>query len=242
MVGNIDTTSSSVGALSQQYETITSNLANTSTVGYKRRLSRFEETMQGQTGSSGGDGTVTVKTPIDFTQGTFIQTNRPLDLAINGKGFFTVETPDGKLYTRNGAFTVNAEGRLVDTVGQMVAGENGQLTIPQNTPLSQITVSADGDVSANGQSIGKLRIVDFADKSVLQPVGSSSFTAPDTAEPTSISADAFRISQGVQEGSNVNIVKELVGLITVSRMYEANLKTVSKKDDRLQSLMQVAMA
>jgi flagellar basal-body rod protein FlgF len=235
MASDINTISASLDALDQQYESITSNIANASLVGYKRHLSRFEQTLQSQSGMS-------VTSPIDFSQGSFIQTGRPLDLAIDGSGFFTVESPSGKLYTRDGTFTLNSEGQLVDTLGQLIAGENGPLTVPKNTDVSQVTIGADGSVNASGRNIGKIKIVDFQDKSVLKPYGDTNFTASDSAEPSTLSPDKFHITQGVQEGSNVNTVKELVGLITVSRMYEANLKTIGKQDDRLQSLMQVAMA
>jgi flagellar basal-body rod protein FlgF len=245
MANNIEAVSSSLEALQQRYTAITNNLANSSTVAYKRQVGQFQQVLAGQlgaaqAGATQGQGKVLGHTGVDFTQGPIAQTSRPLDLAISGNGFFVVETPQGNIYTRNGTFSVNAQSQLVDSAGRLVAGDNGPIVVPKNTAFSQINVTADGAVTAEGKTVGKLKIVDFPDKTALVPLGASSFTAPATAE--AVPATSFQIKQGYQESSNVNVVSELVNLITVSRAYEANSKSISGQDDRLKSLMQVAMS
>lgn len=224
-------------ALSQQYEGITNNIANSSVSGYKRRVVGFVHALEAQMSKAGGR--VCEKTAIDFSQGAMKATERPLDLAINGDGFFVVESPDGVAYTRNGAFRLNDKGQLVDFADRTVAGKGGPITLPPDVSPSQVAVSDDGTISASGRIIGSLKIVDFADRSVLQPVGGNSFTVP--ANTATITPEKTGIVQGFQESSNVNVVEELVNLITVTRMYQANMKTVNSDDDRMKSLLQVAM-
>jgi flagellar basal-body rod protein FlgF len=242
MANNIEAVSSSLEALQQRYTAITNNLANSSTVAYKRQIGQFQQVLSAQLGASQGSGSGQVQghTGIDFTQGPIAQTDRPLDLAISGNGFFVVETPQGSLYTRNGTLSVNSQSQLVDSSGRLVAGDNGPIVIPKNTSLSQINVTSDGAVTAEGKTVGKLKIVDFPDKKALAPLGATSFTAGATDDPAV--ATNFQIKQGYQESSNVNVVQELVNLITVSRAYESNSKSISSQDDRLKSLMAVAMS
>ena len=229
---------SSIAGIEQRYAGITHNLANANTTGFKRVRTSFSQALQ-QAGAA-GTGAVAAGTQVDFTQGPLAGTGRPLDLAMTGKGFFVLETPNGPLYTRNGTFTTNAEGNLVDTQGRLVAGEAGPIVVPRSVSPSQVTVAPDGTVQAGGQTIGKLRVVDFADRAALRPEGASGFRAPANVQPQP--AEKYAVTQGHLEGSNVNVTEELVGLITASRLYEANLKGVSATDERLRNLLQVAMA
>jgi flagellar basal body rod protein FlgG len=164
-----------------------------------------------------------------------------LDFSLLGKGFFVVETPDGPLYTRNGAFEVNSTGQLVDTGGRTVSGESGPITVPPTVGLSDIQVSPDGRLSAQGVSIGKLKVVDFKEnEGKLVSAGDNSYLMPDkTIQPAA--ADKVVIKQGFQEASNVKIVDELVDMIMVTRLYEANMKYVSAQRENSSSLTSVAM-
>jgi flagellar basal-body rod protein FlgF len=231
-----------VEGLSREFDVIANNLANVSTVGYKRRCNTFSNLLAAQgtgtkdeTGSEAG-----LQTAFDFSQGSFVETGRTLDFALCGKGFFEIETPDGPLYTRNGVFSLNQNGQLVDTEGRTVAGESGPISIPPSVGLSQISVSSDGSVSAAGSVVGKLKLVDFQNnESKLIAVGNSCFQAPNDIQPEA--AKNLVVKQGYQEGSNVQMVEEMVDMIMVSKLYEANMKFMSVGSDASKSLINVAM-
>jgi flagellar basal-body rod protein FlgF len=228
----------SLTALNTQYETIAHNLANSSTPAFKRHRVRFEQAMA-QAGAGSSAGAIRGASAIDFSQGPLEQTDRPLDFAISGKGFFTLETPQGTLYTRSGTFTLNANRQLVNSSGQIVAGQNGPIVMPPNCTPSDVRVAPDGELKANSVSFGKLKIVDFARGGDLQSVGAGCFRASPEAPATPATGT---VCQGYQESSNVNVVGELVDLIQLTRLYEANLKNVSATDERMRNLIQVAMS
>ncbi len=238
---SIEATASSMQSLSEQYCAVAHNLANANTAGFKRRMSAFAQSLQQQTLASASAppaqaGTISATTAIDFTQGALTSTERPLDLAISGDGFFVIETTSGPVYTRNGSFGINGQRQLADSNGRLVGGESGPITIPAGA--GDINVAADGAVSVGGQSIGKLAIVAFADESLLLPAGASCFRAGKGAAP--IDAEGATVRQGYQESSNVNVMEELVNLIAVTRLYEANAKSIERRDELMNHLLQVA--
>jgi flagellar basal-body rod protein FlgF len=229
--------SASTEGLTREFDTIAHNLANVSTTGYKRRVSSFAGAMADQ---EGGDDQQTTTSSIDFTQGNLVETRRTLDVALYGKGFFVVETPDGPLYTRHGVFRANENGQLVDFQGRSIGGAGGPLAIPTTTDVSQVTISQDGRVIAGEGAVGQFRIVEFGDKeNLLEPVGFSCYRAPEEAPPKD--AEDVVVKQGYQEASNVQMIDELVGMIMVSRMYEANMRLVNVKKDTTDSVIGVAM-
>ena len=235
--------STSIDALMKEYEIITHNLANVSTTGFKRRCNAFSKVLDEQSSADPTyePGTVELNSAFDFSQGNLTETGRELDFALMGKGFFVIETPDGPLYTRNGIFSTNQNGQLVDMNGRTVAGESGPITIPNNVAISQLYVSADGTISAQGTTIGKFRLVDFGDnQDKLAPIGDNCFMMTEQGiEPTA--AENVIVKQGFQEASNVQIVEELVDMIMVSRLYEANMEFLSASKDATSSLMSAAM-
>jgi len=235
--------SSTLGGLKQEFNTIAHNLANVETVGYKRRCNTFSRVLAAQGAGSNGElnGGVDIESALDFTQGSLIGTDRPLDFALVGKGFFVVETPEGPLYTRNGMFRLDSNGQMVDTAGRIVAGESGPITIPPNIGLSQISVSSDGSINAEGAATGKFKLVDFGENEKdLQQAGMNCFQAPADAKPNA--ATNLTVRQGFEEGSNVQMVEELVDMIMVSRLYEANMQFVSARRDASKSIIDVAMS
>jgi len=249
----IEQVSTSLDALTQEYETITHNLANISTSGYKRRCNTFskslDEQMTGLLGQMTGTGAETyspgsieLNSSLDFSQGNFFETGRSLDFAISGKGFFVIETPNGPLYTRNGSFNTNQNGQIINPQGQIVAGEGGPITIPSNVEISQVSVSSDGSVSANGIPIGKFQLVDFENNETkLVPAGDSCYRMPDkNIQP--IAAENTIVKQGSQEISNVKMIEELVDMIMVSRLYEANMKFIAARKEVASSITSAAMA
>jgi flagellar basal-body rod protein FlgG len=187
-----------------------------------------------------GAGVRTVSTAKSFTQGNLIQTDNNLDLAINGRGFFQIQLPDGNLaYTRDGSFQVNADGQIVTSSGFEL---QPAITIPPNT-LS-VTVGKDGVVSAlsAGQTapanLGAIQTVDFINPAGLQPVGENLFLesaasgAPQTDNPGNNGLGY--LMQGALETSNVNVVEEMVDMIETQRAYEMNSKVIAATDQMLQ--------
>jgi flagellar basal body rod protein FlgG len=238
----IEQVSTSLNALTQEYETIThnlanvsTNLANVSTAGYKRRCNAFSKSLQEQmaglleqmTGAETySPGSIELSSSLDFSQGNFTETGRPLDFAINGKGFFVIETPNGPLYTRNGIFQTNQNGQIIDSQGRIVAGEGGPITIPSNVGISQVSVSSDGSVIAGGITVGKFQLVDFENNEAkLVPTGDSCYRMPDAnIQPI------------------VKMIEELVDMIMVSRLYEANMKFIAARKEVASSITSAAMA
>ncbi len=239
-MADINPTASSLQALMQQYETITTNLANASTVGYKRRAGTFSDALDEQMAGQDASGGIQQLTGVDLTQGSLTSTGSALDLALDGKGFFVVETPDGELYTRCGSVRVNPNGRLVDSAGNTVAGEGGAIVMPPSSTSEDLSVSPDGSVSARGRVLGRLRVVDFEDPTALEAVSGTMFRAPEGIEASP--AEKINVRQGYREQSNVNVVQEMVDLITVSRMYEMNYASMKKSGETTDQLLRVALA
>ena len=243
MVNSTGQIGSSISALMREYSNIAHNLANINTTGFKRKVNSFSLELKGQM-SSGPEqspisGAIRINEALDFSPGTLLGTSRPLDTCINGKGFFEVETPDGPLYTRNGIFQINSNGQLVDLDGRIVAGTDGPIVIPGSVSELQINIAEDGEISADGTLLGKLKIVDFKEnEKELIPTGKNCFMAPEGVEPGD--AKNAMIRQGYRENSNVQRMEELVNLITVSRLYETNMSLLKKRRENAKAMIDVA--
>ena len=234
MADQIEIIGASMSALAESLRASAHNIANINTTGYKRLHGLFAQMLDAEISDS-----VEATPALDFTQGALVRTGRPLDLALTGKGFFVIETPQGELYTRNGAFSLNDAGQMVDTSGRVVAGADGPIMIPTTAGTPDIVVSSEGRVRVAGQDVGRLKLVEFEDASVLRPVGASCFGRATPVEPTDATDTGVR--QGFLEGSNVSAIKELVSLITITRLYEANVKSMVTTDDALRQLLEIAM-
>jgi flagellar basal body rod protein FlgG len=238
----IDQIDTSITALMEEFNIITHNLANTNTTGYKRICNEFAKLLMDQQDNMEAElsGEITLNSTYDFSQGGMVETGRTLDFALHGKGFFVLETPEGPLYTRNGTFYTNQNGQIVDSEGRTVAGEAGPITIPANVALSQVYVTADGSISVGDTNIGKFRIVNFPDnEDKLESVGTSCFMMTDE-QVVPVAAENVVVKQGYQEASNVKMVDELVDMMMVTRLYEANMKFVSAQMQNSSSLIGVA--
>ncbi|MFO8012997.1 MAG: flagellar hook basal-body protein [Phycisphaerae bacterium] len=241
-----ENTIAALSGLAEEYHAIAHNLANANTTGYKRLIGTYtgpgaSAGTAGEAAAAGDTGPVPqASMGIDFSQGRIVHTGRRLDAALSGKGFFVIETDQGERYSRNGAFRADAQGQLVDGSGRTVAGEGGPIIIPGSVSPTEIAIDADGRLLAGGTAIGQLRIVEFEDASVLTPEGAGAFVAPDGARPAP--AENTTVQQGFQEASNVDAVTELVGLIKVTRLYQANIHTMASGKDRTKDLLRVAMA
>lgn len=235
--------SQKISQLSQEFEVVTNNMANVSTVGYKRRMNDFAKLMTDKLNPPAKEEDKPYSPVIyDFSQGTLDQTGGKLDFALCGNGFFTIETPDGPLYTRNGLFHLDRDGKIVDSQGRFLSGESGPISIPPTVGLMDVAVAPDGTVAAGSMPVGKLKLVDFGDdQNKLVAVGANCFKMTDDKVKPTAPKDTT-VQQGALEGSNVQLVEELVDMIMVSRLYESNMKFMNVKKDTSQSLMGVAMA
>ncbi len=248
-----------LSAQDTQLTTISNNLSNAATVGFKRDSAVFEDLLyqikrqpgaqstQDSTLPSGlqlGTGVRVVGTQKQFEQGSIQVTDQPLDVAIEGRGFFQIAMPDGTAaYTRNGQFHLNAEGAIVNANGLLL---DPAINVPENT--STLTIGTDGTVSANiigqnaPQQIGTITTVDFINPAGLQAFGGNLFYETAASGNPNIGTPGQNglgeIQQGSLESSNVDIVEEMVNMITTQRVYELNSKVVSTADQMLQYITQ----
>ena len=211
------------------------NLANAPVPGYRRQSISFQEYVTPQTAASGPTanpprhGAQIALQSSSFLAGPYQSTGNPLECAIQGDGFFVLDGPNGPLYTRNGQFQINTAGELTSASGYPVRTSNGTLRIPTNA--GQIVISQDGTVSMDQTPLGQIRLASFANPSQLQRVGATLFTAPQGVSPQTSTAV---VRQGYREGSNVNVVNEMVQMIAGMRQYEAAGKAMRSLSDAMQ--------
>jgi flagellar basal-body rod protein FlgG len=260
MLRSLDIAKTGLEAQQTQLDAITHNLANVGTNGYKRSHAVFEDLLyqnirqagapnaaeaQLPTGLQLGSGVRTVATSRNFSQGALTQTGNPLDVAVNGSGFFQVQMPDGtNAYTRDGSFQVDSQGQLVTSAGFAISPG---ITVP---PQAQsVTIGRDGIVSAQlpgnaqPQQLGQLQLASFVNPAGLEPRGGNLFTetaasgTPQTGNPGANGLGV--LNQGTTEASNVNVVEELVSMIQTQRAYEINSKAIQTSDQMLARLSQL---
>ncbi len=231
------------------------NLANAATNGFKKGRATFEDLIyqnvrqpggatsqdtQAPSGLSLGTGVRVVATEKNYAQGSLLRTDNSLDLAIEGRGFFQVQLPDGTLaYTRDGSFQTNAQGELVTSSGYRV---QPGISIPNGA--QSISIGTDGVVSATiaGQAapvqVGTLQVFDFVNPTGLQARGENMVIESAASGPAQGGTPGLNglgiVRQGELESSNVNVVEELVNMIETQRAYEMNSKAISTTDQMLQ--------
>jgi len=234
MIRALYSAASGMNAQQLNVDNIANNLANANSAGYKMRRAQFQDLLYQnmvQPGASAGAqtvvpaglqlglGTRAAGNEIVFTQGDFSQTNNPLDVVIQGKGFFQIRQPSGNLaYTRAGSFQLSAAGAMVDSNGNQL---EPQITIPPN---AQVQIASDGTISAavgnnKPQMVGKLKLV--TPEAPLQRGEDGLFRAADGDLPADPNA---RLQDGALEGSNVSAVESMVAMISAARQFEAQMK------------------
>jgi flagellar basal-body rod protein FlgF len=202
-------------------DVIANNIANVSTPGYKRESVKFEELVQQAKPSDDQKGSQRISfvrdagVVRDISAGRLEQTGAPLDLALNGQGYFSVQTAAGERYTRNGHFTLNADGTIVTESGDALLGDGGAITIAPDD--GAISFGADGTISGKQGQIGKLKLVDFTNPRDMQKQGDSLYATRQQPNPATNAV----VSQGMLESSNVQPVLEIARMIEVMRSYEA---------------------
>ena len=237
------------GMINQQkrLDTVTNNLANASTTGFKREgltSKSFDQMLTVKLNDlsvpylNEGIGKMSLGVKIgenytDYSQGSLKETGNTYDLALAGNGFFTISYTDKKgntseKYTRDGEFTMDSEGYLRTLEGDYVQGEGGAIMIPVET--SEVSIRDNGDIYADGEYVDSLRIVDFEDYNNIEKFGENLYNVVDGATETESTA---AVKQGYLEMSNINVVKEMVEMITISRAYESNQKLIQTEDDML---------
>lgn len=251
--------SSATGMRAQEtmIDVTANNLANVNTHGFKKSQVNFADLLYSTLKPAGteiaagqqipnglqvGSGVRPVSTTKIFTPGTFQQTGNTFDIAIEGDGFFKILMPSGDFrYSRNGAFTLDGNGQLVTSDGYLL---DGGITIPQGINFERISVGADGSVSgvANGspgalQNFGNIQIARFLNPAGLSSEGNNLFSAtPASGTETLVVPGidgAGTLRQGFLEGSNVEIVTELISLISAQRAYEINSRAIRAGDEML---------
>ena len=240
-------------------DSISHNLANVGTNGFKRGGVVFEDLMyqnlrpagaatseqsQLPTGLQVGLGVRTAASTRNFSQGALTSTGNNLDLAIKGQGFFQIQLPDGTTgYTRDGSFQVDANGQVVTSSGYTL---QPGITIPANA--TSMAIAADGTVNvtlpgqAGLQSVGQIQLANFINPAGLDPRGGNLFAETASGTPNAGAANSNglgAVQQGFVEGSNVNVVEELVTMIATQRAYELNSKAIQTSDQMLQRLSQL---
>lgn len=238
------------GMVNEQHrmDVLTNNLANSTTVGYKKEGSTSQSfdsvlayKVKDTSESPNLPRRIGINNPgvkigenyTDYTQGSFKITDNTYDLALSGNGFFTIEFTNkagetSTMYTRDGSFSVNEAGELVTKDGDYVMGSNGRITL---NPMLETSINSTGTIVQNGQVVDTLQITDFEDYNYLEKYGENLYRAVEGA--TFTNADA-KVNSGYLEMSNVSVVTEMVDLITITRQYEANQKVIKAYDDTLE--------
>lgn len=221
--------------LMSEMQIIANNIANASTTGFKAEEMMFAEYVSdlGRSHDSLSMATGTVRNTVQL-QGGMAQTGGTFDLAIEGEGFFLIDTPAGQRLTRAGSFTPNENGDLVTMDGNPVLDSGGSpVFVPQG--VGTIGIAPDGTLSADGQPIGQVGIVNPTDPTQLLREGGTIFNAVGGYEP----ATNGKILQGFLENSNVNPITQIGRMIEVQRAYELGQSFMEKEDERIRSLIQI---
>ena len=245
MLKGLYTAAMGMNVQAKRLDVISNDLANTDTTGYKKdvvAVSSFKEEYikrlddyQNFTPNEGVIGKITYGAKVDeiytdFTQGSVISTANDTDLAIQGEGFFVVQTPDGEAYTRDGSFTVNQLGELVTSEGYNVMGTEGPISLGEAffETGDKVIIKSDGGIYLGNEYIDTLDIAAFEDTRVLTKMDDNLYSAD--GERVEFSG---KLLQGYLETSNVNTVDAMVNMITVARAYETNQKMIQTMDNVL---------
>ncbi len=232
MIDGIELAASGLDAYANVQEVIARNLANANTIGFKKNTISFNSILTDVNGVE--TSSLQTNYGVDQSNGNLTYTGNNLDIAIDGNGFFTLETDKGMRYTRNGQFQLSSNGEIITDTGSKLLGQSGPIIIPKGG--REIVIDNKGVVSVDGKDAGELIITNFTDLTKLVSTGDSMFTAP--LDAINEDGDAkFRIAQGYLERSNVNVVMEMVDMITNMRSYEASNNVIKTFSDLMKHLI-----
>ncbi len=224
----------SMAQMAQAQERTAQNLANANTAGFKRQRI-FQEAFNARFDAEQAPRSDHRHVEFsDMAQGVLEQTGNPLDVALEGNGFFTLTDPDtgDPRYTRDGHFMLSADGTLVNKQGLEVEGDGGPIVIPPEA--GEISIAQNGEISANGQVVGRLSIVEFEEPAKLIRLDGAAFAARDE-EP--LQAENTAVHQGFVEGSNINPVHEMTEMIETFRMFESQQRSIRTTDQLLSTMV-----
>lgn len=218
--------------LRRELDIVANNIANADTTAFKveQLMIGTEQGPRARNHAVRGPVSFVIDNGVgrDFTQGPLNRTSRPLDLAVEGEGaFFRLQDGAGEAYTRDGAFTLDAEGRLVSKTGLAVLGDGGEIVL--DPMRGEPAVAADGTISQDGQPVGRITLARFESLSALEKGGDGLYRSTSNA-PALDAADA-QVRQGMLEGSNVNPILEITSLIEISRAYEQITRMIENSND-----------
>lgn len=219
-------------------DVIANNLANMSTPAYKREAVQFKEYVEQLPTTAGQSAPQTISfvqdggVLRDMREGQLKRTNAPFDVALNGKGYFEIQTANGPRYTRNGHFSLDAQGQLVTDGGNTVMGDGGPITVTPDD--GDVHIAADGTVSGKQGQLGKLKVVDFASDAELTKEGSSYYSTTQTPQPVANT----KIEQGMIESSNVQPVIEISHMLEVMRNYQATATLSQSQEDLMRQAIE----
>lgn len=244
------------GMVNSQYrlDVVSNNLANATTTGYKKEgctTRAFDELMGikikdmtvGYLNQPIGNlalGAKIGETYRDWDNGSMINTENTYDFALAGKGFFSVSFTNklgvtSTMYTRDGSFQMNSEGYLVTKDGDYILGQSGPIQLPAN--INQLSVEPTGEIYADGMYVDTFALVDFEDYNYLEKYGENLFRAVDGAAQTDSTAT---VNQGYLESSNINVVSEMIDMITIAREYESGQKVINAIDEMLGKMVSIS--
>jgi flagellar basal-body rod protein FlgG len=238
MLNGIFSTQSGKSANERELDVIANNLANALTAGFKTISPAFNSTVIEEASGPDQVPATYVNIPDCYTQfsdAPFAQTGNTLDLAIDGAGFFAVSTPGGTMYTRNGQFGLSVDKKLVTQSGDPVTSQNGgDITLDGKN----ITIGKDGSIYVDKLLVDKLKIADFQNKQDLKNAGGSLFVNTNEKNEE-VPAEGFSVQQGAYETSNVDIMHEMVRMISVMRAYESYTKVDQSASDMPSKLIEL---
>jgi flagellar basal-body rod protein FlgF len=232
MIDGIQLAALGMDAYANVQEVIAKNLANANTVGYKKDIISFKQVLT-QTNDI-ETSNVQTSLGIDHSKGNLTYTGNTLDLAVDGEGFFTLETDNGIRYTRNGQFQLSNTGEIVRATGEKLLGQSGPIQIPPGG--KDILVDSKGNIKVDGSNIGTLMITNFTDLTSLVSTGDSAYIAPIEAVNGNNDVN-IKVAQGYLESSNVDIVIEMVDMIANMRSYEASNNVIKSFSDLMERLI-----
>jgi len=244
MIGGLYSSEAAMRPKMAQLEILANNLANINSTGFKRDRAFLEvltKTIEGAPDGTAAQEVEVVRQHTDFSEGSLNETGNPLDVAIRGRGFLVVDTPNGVRYTRNGNMQLSTDGTLVTSEGFPVMGTKGRIQFPdlQRFVQGSVKIADSGEVVVDKDIIGHLRIVDFLDLNGLKKDHQSLFMADPFMPVIEGPGQSTAVKQGFLEESNVEGIEEMVAMIELSRSFEADQKALQAQDASLEKSIEV---